>query len=196
MPSTIPRPRARFKTPLESDSLGAASPLAVEPEDTIPYIQTLQDILNLTRDIDRVTEDNVRLHVLRRTSTLSRWIWEEARTLPMATVPAMVDPVQTYKSILQEILKHLEWDTLNCEIERGLDSQIDLILDELKKKISMARPTGSHFQAAGSSGFFPHAQNLLITGGNFINQTHDTELRETSIKILRAVYFHTFVLFY
>ncbi|KDR67030.1 hypothetical protein GALMADRAFT_1133363 [Galerina marginata CBS 339.88] len=189
MPSTIPRPRSRFKTPLKFGS-------PVEPEDTIPYLQTLQEVLNLTRQIDRAIKDNIRL--LRRTSGLSRWLWEEARTLPISAVPAMVVPVQAYNSILQEILKHLERDSLDGEVERGLNSQIDLVLDELKKKIATAQPIENQFHAAGSSGncFFPHAQNLLITGGNFINQTDDTELRETSKKILQAVYFQTIVLFY
>ena len=53
MPS-IYRPRARFKPP--EPQFTDHPQLAVDPEDTIPYLETLQEIINVTREINRLTE--------------------------------------------------------------------------------------------------------------------------------------------
>ena len=48
----IYRPRARFKPP---EPQFTDYP-AVDPEDNIPYLETLQEIINVTREINRLTE--------------------------------------------------------------------------------------------------------------------------------------------
>ena len=51
MPS-ICRHRARFKPPEPQFT----DYLAVDPEDNIPYLERLQEIINVTREINRLTE--------------------------------------------------------------------------------------------------------------------------------------------
>jgi len=180
------RPHVRLKSPADPPLHGDTEPLAVEPEHAIPYLETLQEILDLTREMEQRTEDNNgNLSTLCRLSDLSTRVWAEVESLPLTTARSMAMSVEAYKSILQKFRAHLEEGTMNEKVEKRLNVQLDLFLKEFNNKIAMAR---SSIQPAGeSSSFFRNIHQLLITGGNFINHIKDTELREICEQTFRSV---------
>ncbi|KDR72305.1 hypothetical protein GALMADRAFT_270761 [Galerina marginata CBS 339.88] len=191
-------PHARYKPSDKPRLYGDAPPVVIEPEETIIHLQTLQEILSLARKIDRVAEgDERRLNAWRQTSEVSRWVWSEVGSLPITVAPSLASGLGAYQSLLLAIWTHLENDTMDPRVENWLNSQIDEFVNEFNVKLAMTRSTVPHHEHIAGSSFFPNAQNLLITGGNFISHSQDiTGLQKSSDKMLRVVYFQTAVLFY
>ncbi|KDR67714.1 hypothetical protein GALMADRAFT_1074294 [Galerina marginata CBS 339.88] len=189
-------PRARIKPPAE------APPPGIQADDAIRYLETLKEILDLAEKIDQwIVGDDCIPHTLRKTSDLSRWIWAEVESLPLATARSMALPVEVYKSILQTILTNLERNTMDLKVANTLSARIDRCLDEFQLRftqagIAMAQSSRHVAEAQGGSSFFQNAHHFRIIGSTFVSHSQDiTGLQETCAKILRAVHC-LIVLFY